>query len=283
MDGVCVSGHASATGSWRIATLVPRGSLEGYVTAFNAYEECGTAFRRRRELPDGSAVLIFNLGKPLRVEYPSGPTQAFGESQGFFSGASATYVITETAGEQTGAQVKLTLLGARLLLGRPLGEFGDALVDPSDALGSAGAELQGRVADARSETDRLLLLAEAVAQRLGCGDAIAPGLAFAFRRLNRADIRIADLAREVGMSRERFSKAFNREFGLSPKTFARVRRFARTLRMRQREPALDGAALAAECGYADQAHMIREFQDLAGSAPAALWRRGLPDAGGFVD
>jgi hypothetical protein len=29
--------------------------------------------------------------------------------------------------------------------------------------------------------------------------------------------------------------------------------------------------------------MIREFQDLAGSAPVALWRRGLPDAGGFVD
>jgi hypothetical protein len=34
---------------------------------------------------------------------------------------------------------------------------------------------------------------------------------------------------------------------------------------------------------AGQAHMIREFQDLAGSATSALWRRGLPDAGGFVD
>ncbi|HXZ17455.1 MAG TPA: helix-turn-helix domain-containing protein, partial [Roseiarcus sp.] len=176
-----------------------------------------------------------------------------------------------------------TLLGARLLLGRPLGEFGDALVEPLDALGRPGAELGGRVADARSPTDRLRLLHETVAERLLSAAPIAPGLIFAFRRLNRAGVRIADLAREVGMSRERLSKAFRREFGLTPKTFARIRRFVRTLDARERAPALNGAALAATCGYVDQAHMIREFQDLAGSAPAGLWRRALPDAGGFVD
>ena len=85
------------------------------------------------------------------------------------------------------------------------------------------------------------------------------------------------------MSRERFSKAFRREFGLTPKTFARVRRFARTLRVRRQEPSLTGAALAAQCGYVDQAHMIHDFQEFSGSAPSALWRHELPDAGGFVD
>lgn len=85
------------------------------------------------------------------------------------------------------------------------------------------------------------------------------------------------------MGRERFSKAFRREFGLSPKQFARIRRFARALHKRARNPALDGAALAAQCGYVDQAHMIHDFQEFAGSPPAALWRRELPDAGGFVD
>jgi AraC-like DNA-binding protein len=282
MDGLRVSEHASETGSWRIASLAPRGRLAPYVGSFYAYEEHGTAFRRR-ELPDGSAVLIFNLGKPLRVENPGGAKDVFGEGQGFFSGASATYAITETDGAQTGAQIKLTLFGARLFLGRPLGEFGDALIAPREAIGRAGAELGDRIADARSQEERVRLLAEAVVQRLHSDKAIAPELAFAFQRLNLSDIRIADLAREIGTSRERFSKAFRREFGLSPKTFARVRRFARTLRTREREPSLDGAALAAQSGYVDQAHMIREFQDFAGSAPGALWRRGLPDAGGFVD
>jgi AraC-like DNA-binding protein len=282
MDGLRVSEHASESGWWRISSLAPSGPTGLHVSAFQAYEERGTAFRRRRELPDGSAVLIFNLGKELRVVDRNG-AHAVGEGDGFFSGASATYVITETDGAQMGAQVKFTLLGARRFLARPLGELGDALVDPSQAFGRSAAELAERVADAHSQDERLQRLARAVELRLGSEDTIAPELAFAFVRLSRADIRVAEVARAVGMGRERFSKAFRREFGLSPKKFARIRRFARALPERARNPALDGAALAAQCGYVDQAHMIHDFQEFAGSPPAALWRRELPDAGGFVD
>ena len=239
------------------------------------------SFRRRRELPDGSAVLIFNLGKDLRVEHPAGTVRAFGEGRGFFSGASATYATTETGGAQTGAQIKFSLLGARLFLGRPLGELGDALVDPSEAFGLNAGELAERIAEARSQEERLPLLSQAVERRVLSEDAIAPGLAFAYRRLSRADVRIAEIAREIGLSRECFSRAFRREFGLSPKTFARIRRFSRVLRERDREPSLNGALLAARCGYADQAHMILDFQAFAGCTPAALWRRELQNAGGF--
>jgi AraC-like DNA-binding protein len=240
MDGLRVSEHASENGSWRIASVVPCGALMRYVSVFHAYDERGTAFRRRRELPDGSAVVIFNLGRELRVEQPAGASQAFGEGQGFYSGASATYVVTETDGAQTGAQIKFNLLGARLFLGRPLGELGEALVDCTQAFGQAAVELTDRLADARSQEERLRLLAQAVELRFRSESAVAPQLAFAFQRLSRADIRISELARAIGMSREGFSKAFRREFGLPPKTFARIRRFARTVREREREPSLDG-------------------------------------------
>ena len=283
MNGVRTSEHASDNGSWRIANLAPSGALASYVHGFHAYQEQDTTFRRRRELPDGFAVLIFNLGQELRVEHPAGTRRAFDEGRGFFSGASATYAVTETDGAQTGAQIKFSLLGARLFTGRPLGDLGDALVDPSEAFGSGAAELGERVAEASSQEERLLLLAQAVERRLLSEDAIAPGLAFALKRLSRADVRVAEIAREIGLSRERFSRAFRREFGLSPKTFARIRRFCRALRMQAREPSLNGAALAAQCGYVDQAHMILDFQTFAGAAPAALSRRELPDAGGFVD
>jgi AraC-like DNA-binding protein len=161
--------------------------------------------------------------------------------------------------------------------------LGDALIDPREALGREASEIRDRLAQAPTEVERVALLARAVEIRLWSTDKLAPALAFAFSRLNRADVRIGDLAREVGMSRERFSKAFRREFGLTPKTFARIRRFNRALRRREREPSLDGAALAAICGYVDQAHMIRDFHTFAGSPPAALWRRELPDEGGFAD
>ena len=283
MDRLRVSRHDSDAGSWRVACLEPGGSLASYVRAFYAYDERGTSFRRRRELPDGSAVLIFNLGGELRVEHPRDTRRTFGEGQGFYSGASATYAVTETGGAQAGAQIKFSLLGARLFLGLPLEEFGDGLIDAWQAFGQPAMELRDRLAETRSQDERVEALVRAAALKLSSEHWIPPGLAFAFRRLSRADARIADVAHEFGMGRERFSKAFHREFGLSPKTFARVRRFARTLRVRRQEPSLTGAALAAQCGYVDQAHMIQDFQEFSGSAPSALWRHELPDAGGFGD
>ena len=273
MDRITISEHDSEAGSWRVARLEPEGSLASHIGAFYAYDECGTSFRRRRELPDGSAVLIFHLGGNLRVEHPTGARREFREGQGFYSGASPTYVVTETDGAQAGAQIKFSLLGARLFLGRPLEEFGDALIDPSQAFGQPATELRDRLAETRSLSKKVEMLAQAATRKLDSRDGISPGVAFAFRRLHRADVRIADVAREIGMSRERFSKAFRREFGLSPKSFARIRRFARTLEVGRRDPSLTGAALAAQCGYVDQAHMIHDFQEFSGSAPAALWRQ----------
>jgi AraC-like DNA-binding protein len=283
MDRITIFEHDSDAGSWRVARLDPERFLDPYISAFYAYDECGTSFRRRRELPDGSAVLLFHLGGKLRVEHPIGARREFREGQGFYSGASATYAVTETDGAQTGAQIKFSLLGARLFLGFPLEEFGDALVDASQAFGQPATELRDRLAEARPLRRKVGMLAQAATLKLSSQPEISPGLAFAFRRLHRANVRIADVAREIGMSRERFSKTFRREFGLSPKAFARVRRFARTLEVGRREPSLTGAALAAQCGYVDQAHMIHDFQEFSGSAPSALWRQGLPDAGGFVD
>jgi AraC-like DNA-binding protein len=282
VDGLSISEHQSEAGCWRAASLSPRESVAPFVNAFHAYEERGTAIRRRRELPDGYAVLIFNLGNELRVEPSRSARRSFGEGQSFFSGASSSYVVTETDGAQTGGQIKFSLLGARLFLGRPLGEFGDALIDAPDAFGRAASDLGVRLAEARSQKERLKLLAQSVEVRLSLNSALAPRLAFAFGRLARADVRIADLARDVGMSRERFSKAFHREFGLSPKIFARVRRFSRARSLRERKPALGGAALAAECGYVDQAHMVHDFQEFAGASPSDLRRRELP-GGGFFD
>jgi AraC-like DNA-binding protein len=42
---------------------------------------------------------------------------------------------------------------------------------------------------------------------------------------------------------------------------------------------VDFSQLAAECGYSDQAHMIRDFKDFSGLTPAELVCAYSPDAG----
>ena len=60
--------------------------------------------------------------------------------------------------------------------------------------------------------------------------------------------------------------------GLTPKAAARVIRFDRTRRLLQRQAAAGTlgplADVAAECGYYDQAHLAREFSELAGCPPS---------------
>lgn len=250
MQSVRFEEKGAEDGAWRIATLRPSGELSQYVEALHAYDERGELVRRRRELPDGAAVLIFNLASPLTVEHPVGRPRAFGEGEGFFGGASTTYAVTEMTGDQVGVEIKFTLLGARLVLGRPLGDFSDPLVEPSDALGREATELRDRLAEARTNAEKLTLLAETVERRLSVEAPLAPELTHGIRRLRRGDARIADVARETGISREHFSKAFRREFGVTPKAFARVRRFSRALKARAADPSLDGAALDRDVGAA---------------------------------
>jgi AraC-like DNA-binding protein len=83
--------------------------------------------------------------------------------------------------------------------------------------------------------------------------------------------RVAAVARGLGVT----SRTLHREIvawtGLPPVLLARVLRFQAALARLRRESA-PLAVLAAEAGYADQAHMARDFRALAGAPPSAFTR-----------
>jgi AraC-like DNA-binding protein len=86
--------------------------------------------------------------------------------------------------------------------------------------------------------------------------------------------RVEVLARELGRSRQHLARQFREHVGVGPKELARVARLQRAIAALQRRaaPGSSGpglAALALELGYFDQAHMSRDFNDLAGLTPRA--------------
>ena len=86
-------------------------------------------------------------------------------------------------------------------------------------------------------------------------------------------VTIADLADESGLSTRRFGELFQREIGLNPKAFARLRRFQHALCHVHATPNPDWCDLAAATGYADQAHFIREFRSFSGLTPCGYHAR----------
>jgi AraC-like DNA-binding protein len=81
--------------------------------------------------------------------------------------------------------------------------------------------------------------------------------------------RVDSTARAAGMSMRNFQTRFREQVGITPKEFARLVRLQATLR------ALDAgdaniSQVAADSGFADQAHATRELRRVTGLAPAKL-------------
>ncbi len=78
-------------------------------------------------------------------------------------------------------------------------------------------------------------------------------------------ITILEVARAGAVSERTLGRLFDRWVGIAPKRFARIVRFQHALR--RLGGSLDGAQLATELGYFDQAHLIRDMRELFGAVP----------------
>lgn len=90
------------------------------------------------------------------------------------------------------------------------------------------------------------------------------------------DIRVSAIASECGVTVRTLSRLFQDWVGMSPKSYAQIIRFRRALCLLGTESASDIAYLT---GYADQAHMSRDFKARLGTKPsqaAGLQRPNLP-------
>lgn len=72
-----------------------------------------------------------------------------------------------------------------------------------------------------------------------------------------------------GIGERQLRRRFRRAVGYGPKTYQRVIRFQRFIRLAEATPG-PLAGLAAEAGYADQAHLTRETRRLSGLTPTAF-------------
>ena len=82
---------------------------------------------------------------------------------------------------------------------------------------------------------------------------------------------VTQLAREFELSARQLQRRFLAAVGVPPKRFVRVLRFARVWQLATMRPREAWAELAVASGYADQAHMVREFRSFGAEPPTRLF------------
>jgi AraC-like DNA-binding protein len=215
-------------------------------------------------LPDACSDLIWQSGRGAFVAGPdTGPWP------------SASPAGTVMAG------VRLRPGAGGPALGLPLSALLDQRVEASDLGTGSGVRMARSLGPALDPAAALRLLAGQVRRLVldNPADALA---AEAARLLGQPGAQAGDVAARLGVGERQLLRRCRAAVGYGPATLRRVLRFRRFVERVDAGAGPPGgpdlARLAAETGYADQAHLTRECVRLAGLPPAALTAERRPDA-----
>jgi AraC-like DNA-binding protein len=95
-------------------------------------------------------------------------------------------------------------------------------------------------------------------------------------RTDRTIRRVADFARAEGVSVRVLQRLFAAYVGVGPKWVILRYRIHEALERAETSADVDWAALAADLGYADQAHLVRDFTTTVGVPPTTYARHRAP-------
>jgi AraC-like DNA-binding protein len=234
----------------------PGERLAPYVTCFWELESQGEP---HRVLPDAAMDVLYAIGAP-----------------------GAELVGTMTRAIVVGAGEALSLVGVRVwpgampaLTGVAAHELRDDTAATADVWKAEGRAFDTRLAEAGTRRVALAVIAaelERRAQRAAPSDTRVDA---AVRVIEAAggELPVPAVAVRVGVGERQLHRLFTERVGYGPKMFARVTRLQRTAAALARGGASGAAALALAHGYADQPHLIHDFQELAGVTPAGFARQ----------
>ncbi|HEX3190432.1 MAG TPA: helix-turn-helix domain-containing protein [Streptosporangiaceae bacterium] len=197
----------------------------------------------------------------------------------FVAGAHGSFSVVNGACAPAYLEAWLSPLGAYALLRAPMDELG-GFVDLGDLTGRDGRRLGDAVRGVATWSERFAAFDEFLLQRIDDAPAAAPEVRWAWRRLVRSGgaVPIGALAREVGWSHKHLITKFRQQVGLAPKTAARLVRFEQVWRRLGHGGPAHWDRIAADGGYADQSHLIRDFREFTGGSPAEFLARSIPAA-----
>lgn len=256
------------------ARHTPAAPLSAFVANLWALSDA-PSHAQERIVPSGTVELVINLSEDEFRIYDATASQGFQRFSGaIVSGAYDSYFVIDTAAHASVIGVHFKPGGALPFLGLPPGALGAGHVDLETLWGRAARELRESLCSCPAPTRRFEILEAALLHRLGRPIRRHAAVPMALQELGRGT-SVREVVAQVGLSHRRFVEVFTTEVGMTPKLFARVQRFQRAAALTH-DATPDWSNIAAQCGYFDQAHLIRDFVAFTGFPPSQFVRHSSP-------
>jgi AraC-like DNA-binding protein len=257
-------------------TRLPAPILRPFISHYGGARVRGLTPGVNTTLPSRHAHLIISLGAPINVRQMSNEAAPAARLFALVSGLHDGFAMVERTCSWEGLHVFFRPLGLQAVLGATAAELACGAVALYDLCPRDAPELMERLSSTRDWQARFAILDEVLTRRLAPAKG-SPLVAYAWRQLAASHGRssVESLAQDTGWSRQHMADRFRAELGITPKTAARIFRFERAcgLISNLRQPLAD---VATACGYADQAHMTRDWNAFTGTSPKAWIANELP-------
>jgi AraC-like DNA-binding protein len=244
------------------------------------YTKAALPHAKERSLPSGHMQLLVNLHTDRLVTF-RGADLSIEQRIG---GAGLVGAQTEPVGLDTADQRSIIWVcfkpgGALPFFPAPPQAIAGELVGLEELWGRAAAGFRERLLAAPGPVAALRIVEAELLARAVRPLERDPAVRYAVAALERG-AAVGEVTERLGLPARRFGSRFAEAVGLRPKRFGRVRRFQRLLGRLAPSPEPNWAALAVECGYFDQAHLINEFRTFSGLSPTRY--RARPDGPNHV-
>lgn len=255
----------------------PCAALADYVDYYGYWERAAGEPHRSRALPRGAATVVIDVSGRQHVDFFAGDGRTrLAVPPAFVAGAGTASYVTGIDAKQTVMTVHFRTAGAAAFVDGGMGALENLCVGLAEVWGPPAAALHEQLQTASSVPRRIALVESFLLsrKRTQLGDEITTVL-----RAVASDpaVRISQVRADLGWSPRKLTERFRAEVGLAPKAYQRVRRLQAALR-RLDGGSDRGADIAADLGYFDQAHFVRDFREFTGMTPTqyAARRSWLP-------
>jgi len=238
------------------------------VECFWALESDVPSTQPERILPDGCVELILNFGAQFS-QHDDGELRL--QPRSFLVGQMTGPILISPTGPVQLIGIRFHPGGTLPFLRVPLHEITDQVVD----LGGLSSKLERELLSVTSQspllTDKVNAVEAFLTKQLLNTKDNSWLMMLAARIVDSGGLVAVDrLASDAGISSRQLERRFLREVGLGPKMLGRIIRFQQVFRAVE-QCNFAWAEVAIECGYYDQAHLIRDFNQFARQTPAVLF------------